>query len=608
MKRTGTLHFRLFIYYGSLITAIIFMIFCFFYLYIARTLEERAFQSIRLISSNTSSQLDDLITQMSSDSTKLLYSDTLKSMFYSTELYEQSMTSLQNQRSFNETFYSIMGPLLSVTQINIFHEDGRYISIGNYTAFSDAGTRIADNEWFQAALERDGAFYLSPPHLNEWSYYKQPVFSLYRAFSEGWGLRNDAIIEMQMDYSALGNICGTINDSQIILILNDDGALYYPALEKIEPELTYQIQNYQTHMQDLSKSGTYTTRDETTGINYMISYSRSGYSGLTVMVLENEHSLFTPIRIFRNNLMLIGLVALTFTLLISFFIARKVTVPIRRLYTSIRNLNLDTLDKTQTEYLYSSWNELELLNNSFLEMKDRLERSLEETISSKSHEIQAHMLALQSQMNPHFLYNTLTTISIMAENEGNTSIENVCNSLSDMLRYISTDDPNLVTMQEELSYTSDFLNLIKIRYKHTLTYDIHVPEDMLTILLPKMVVEPLVENCVKYAMNTPPPWKISIEGTLNNTNWQITVTDNGKGFTDEKLKELGNTFAHLDPLKDIPNLKLNGMGLINIFIRLKLQYGEAAIFKIKNLPGKGACITIGGTLSAAKAATFNEHL
>ena len=137
------------------------------------------------------------------------------------------------------------------------------------------------------------------------------------------------------------------------------------------------------------------------------------------------------------------------TLMVSYLIAQKVTVPIRRLYMSIKNLNLDTLGEHQDETLHSSLNELEVLNHSFLEMKDRLEQSLEETISSKSHEIQAKMLALQSQMNPHFLYNTLTTISIMAENGGNTDITEVCDSLSSMLRYISGDEPGLVTIQEE---------------------------------------------------------------------------------------------------------------------------------------------------------------
>ena len=277
-----------------------------------------------------------------------------------------------------------------------------------------------------------------------------------------------------------------------------------------------------------------------------------------MIVLEDEYTLFAPVRDFRNNLFMIGLLSLLVTLLVSYLIAQKVTVPIRRLYTSIKNLDLDTLGEHQDETLHSSLNELEVLNHSFLEMKDRLEQSLEETISSKSHEIQAKMLALQSQMNPHFLYNTLTTISIMAENGGNTDITEVCDSLSSMLRYISGDEPGLVTLQEEAEHTKNFLNLIKIRYGENLYYDIKIPDEMYHIRIPKMVVEPLVENCVKYAMNGLPPWHLTVTGVTTEDSWQISVRDTGTGFSPDRLAELLYTFSHLDPQKDIPNLNLNG--------------------------------------------------
>lgn len=591
MKK-GKLHIRLLIYYGCLITAIIFVIFFSFYFYVAGSLEERSAQALNVISTTVSARLDDTVKQLSKDTTRLLYSEKLKSLFYSDKLYSQSMDSLSAQRDFNNTFYEIMGPQFPASQINIFREDGHYISIGNYTAFDRAETPVKDSEWFRQALEAQGSLFLTPPHLNDWSYYHRPVFSLYRSFSPRFGKKNNAVIEIQYDYSALEDLINNMNISQQVYILDKNGNFFYPWEDNGQTPLKEQIFSCWQEIHTLESTGTFTSREKN-----IISYTNSGYTGLTVLVPESEYVLSEPVRSFRNNLIFIGLTAFLATLLVSYFIAHKVTVPVRQLYTSVQNLNLDTLGSHLEEPLSGGWDELELLNSSFLEMKSRLEQSLEEAISSKSHELQARLLALQSQMNPHFLYNTLTTISIMSENAGCTDITDACNSLSSMLRYISGDEPGLVTIRDEIMHTQDFLNLIKIRYRENIHYDIHIPKELLQISIPKMVVEPLAENCVKYAMNGPAPWGIAISGRLTDAGWEIFVQDNGKGFPKEKLEELYNTFTRLNPQKEIPNLKLNGMGLINIFIRLKLIYGEAAVFSIKNMESGGACVTIGGPLS-----------
>lgn len=600
IKQKNTLHARLFLYYGCLIVTILCVTFFSLYFYIADSLAKRSSNSLSTISLAVSSRMDDLIKQMSNNSTRILYSDDLKDLFFSDTIYGQSMDSLSSQRQFNNTFYSIMGPFLSFAQVNIFRDDGYYISIGSYTAFGNGGSKLKNEDWFQDTLKMDGPFLLASPHVNDWSYFQLPVLSLYRPFSRQFGQKNNAVIEMQIEYSSLESILENLNITQQLYILDQNGSLVYPMeLPKSAPPLSL-IRDYWEHIRTFTDPGTITSQEMGLKSQDFISYTTSEYTGFSVLVFENEKTLFAPVRVFRNNLLLIGIFSVIVTLLISYFISQKVTVPIRQLYTSIRKLNLDTLSETSGAELHSSLNELEMLNNSFLDMKDRLEQSLSETIASKSHEIQARMLALQSQMNPHFLYNTLTNIGIMAENAGNDDIAKTLDSLTSMLRYISDDEPGPVTVRDEIMHTKDFLDLIKIRFGENLHYDIQIPGEMLKIPLPKMVVEPLVENCAKYAMVNRPPWKLTILGKINGDTYQISVRDNGPGFTPEKLAELSETFSSLDPQKEIPNLKLDGMGIINIFIRLKLFYGEHMIFHIENPMEGGALITIGGLLAVRK--------
>ena len=145
-------------YYGCLITSIMFIIFYSFYFYIADSLEEQASSSLTMISSTVSARMDDLIEQMSSNSTKILYSSRLKELINSDSLYGQNMDSLSAQRAFNEAFFAIMGPQLPVSQVNIFREDGHYISAGNYTAFGNTFDNLRETDWFSKALEKTGHF------------------------------------------------------------------------------------------------------------------------------------------------------------------------------------------------------------------------------------------------------------------------------------------------------------------------------------------------------------------------------------------------------------------------------------------------------------------
>jgi len=119
---------------------------------------------------------------------------------------------------------------------------------------------------------------------------------------------------------------------------------------------------------------------------------------------------------------------------------------------------------------------------------------------------------------------------------------------------------------------------------------------MLNLNVPKLIIQPLVENCIKYGLNTEPPWKIRITGRLLSENWVVSVTDSGSGFAPEKLDEIRHKLSNSDiNSTNLPEVSHGGMGLVNIYIRMKLYYGDSTIFDLKNVPEGGAVITIGGS-------------
>ena len=141
---------------------------------------------------------------------------------------------------------------------------------------------------------------------------------------------------------------------------------------------------------------------------------------------------------------------------------------------------------------------------------------------------------------------------------------------------------------------------MKMRYEDDLIYHINIPEEMKDIRIPKLCLQLIVENSIKYATkNVRAPWIISIDGRMTGIYWEITVKDNGPGFLEDDLKEINDKIAYINQTDLLPGLEINGMGLMNIYIRFKTLYHGKHIFRVSNYAEGGALVTIGGELDLA---------
>lgn len=229
-------------------------------------------------------------------------------------------------------------------------------------------------------------------------------------------------------------------------------------------------------------------------------------------------------------------------------------------------------------------------------MQTKLQLSLEDVVSARTLAIEAKMLALQSQMNPHFLYNTLSSISILAEENENDKIIKMCADLSLLLRYISSGTYRSVRLEQEIEHTVSYINLIKVKYEERIEFFIQIDEALNQIKVPKLIIQPLVENSVKYGLEVEPPWVITVQGYIKENNWYIQVRDNGTGFTSEYLDSFHQQVKSITAENNLPDLNINGMGLLNLYTRLWLIYKESMVFSIGNCSDGGALVTIGGPM------------
>ena len=134
---------------------------------------------------------------------------------------------------------------------------------------------------------------------------------------------------------------------------------------------------------------------------------------------------------------------------------------------------------------------------------------------------------------------------------------------------------------------------MKIRYQNNLKCIVDIDDGITGVPVPKLLIQPLVENAIKYGTDCIPPWTITIKGTLTPSGWQITVSDTGNGFDDDAIKMLHSKMEECDKHPSMPELQINGLGMINVYLRWKIFAKDASIFEFGNTEDGHAYVTIG---------------
>lgn len=238
------------------------------------------------------------------------------------------------------------------------------------------------------------------------------------------------------------------------------------------------------------------------------------------------------------------------------------------------------------------FDEFSILENSINKMSEQLreliDRDYKAQITRAEQEKetnQARLLALQSQVNPHFMFNALESIRLKAMVKGESETAVMIKHMAKMFRNLIEWDNNIIKLKEEIKFLDEFLHIQNYRFGDEFSYEIEVSDQAYDCMLPKMMLQPLVENACVHGVEavTDDRW-VKLEACVEDGWLKLQVTDNGGGMTLEKLKELKEMLKGEDTAG-------KSVGLWNVYRRLILYYGEGFRFDIDSVPGKGTqCI------------------
>lgn len=453
------------------------------------------------------------------------------------------------------------------------------------------------SEWIQKALDADGKKIITRPYstyeYSKSAKYTQWMISVYRSFTNQYR-RNVGVVETAKQCkSVFKSIISYRKQNRAtaadVYVFNNDGELIYPYdiseddAAAIKPyfDLTDASQTSVALTSPLNGQTEYATRTD------------SSYTGYSYLTVQPESFILAPVYKMLQILLAVVAAFLLVSVLVSYRLSRSVVRPVKHLKHIIQRMELDTLGQEKITSYPVSVNELEELYQAFQFMSDNLKNSMTELTEAKEQEIKARNMALQTQINPHFYYNSLSSIMVLAENGDCDTVAKMCRNLSLIMRYITDTGHTTVTLADELDYVKKYLYCMKVRYQSSLNYSIDVDETLLSEEVPKLLIQPLVENAIKYGSDCAPPWNITIRSVSTDSSWKIDIMDSGPGFTEEACQRIAENLAKADKNPGLPELRINGLGTINVYLRWKLFCREEIIFEYGNTGDGHGMVSIG---------------
>lgn len=504
---------------------------------------------------------------------------------------ESAITSMRRLRGFQQFYYKRLVSLNfegEISDIYFIYPDGEVLHQGE--GIYDPSYDFTQQEWYEETVRNSERTNIVNTHRQEYNlsgrYHTQGVYngnyyiSAAKRINKLNGMEMMGVLFMDINIKKLEEMLDPLyigNDSEVWFADENGLCVYSQDREELGMKLPFSIDQYRTDSGEDSGNFTIVVND----VEKLVSYKRSSKTGWYLVSAKPTQVVISDISLLRRNIFLVSAAAFILAVLLAVSFARRFFRPVRALAGAMKEVQEGKLDIRVDVY---SEDEIGYLTNTFNHMVIRIKKLIEDNYLIRLREKDAQIEALQLQINPHFLYNTLESMSCIAYVHEVEEISIMSRALADMFRYSIRRSGSLVTVEEELNHIRNYMKIQKVRFGKKVTVDYQVEERILHCRIIPLILQPLVENSIKYGVEVKMvPVDIVIHVAYDEEQIAFIIEDNGSGIREEKRKELLRVMragAEMDVLE-----KRAHIGIVNVNSRLVYQYGEASGLHIESQEG-----------------------
>ena len=537
-----------------------------------RKAENLTVENSRQLLNQTTINLEDYLRNMRRISDAMYYT-VIKNTDIGSESLEDSM---------NLLYEANKDKLVSVA---CYTNDGK-LTEASPIATEKPGVNVKSQKWFQDAAGELENFHFSTPHVQ--NLFDDPSYRYY------WVVSLSRTVELTRNgNSMLGVLLVDMNYSSIEQLLekaNTDTSGEYVYLMAPDGEIIYHPKQNLIHMGLYEENNTEaagyedtTVKENFHGEKRLVTVKTISYTGWKLISVVPKKSFSMGMTGMRNLVVLLVALTVFAVVILNQMVSARISKPLRRLNDSVKeweagNMNPDI-------YIGGSM-EVEHLGKTLRSTVAQIRQLMDDIVVEQEEKRKSELDALQSQINPHFLYNTLDSIVWMITGERYDDAVFMITQLASLFRISLSKGKTVIKIEDEVKHARNYMNIQKIRYKNSFEVDFQIEEDILDGCIVKLVLQPLLENAIYYGMEfMDGEGEIHVRGYRKDKDVYLEVEDNGLGMPEEEAAELLNG-------KERPHKHGSGVGLVNVHSRLKLRFGEAYGLVIHSCPDEGMMVQI----------------
>ena len=441
------------------------------------------------------------------------------------------------------------------------------------------------SEWFSKAVNKKENLHFSTPHVQNLfvdpDYKYRWVVSLSRAVE----LTNNkkitsGVLLVDMNFSGIEQICKNVNvgkSGYVYLVDGEGEIIYHPRQQLIYSDLIEENNKEAANYEDGNHTETFQ------GEKRLVTIKTVGYTGWKIVgitPMADITSDYHQMSIFAVFIMFFAIFILVF---LNMFVSSRIANPIKALEKCVKKLENGVKD---VNISISGSYEIQHLGKAIRSMVNQMHTLMDNIMIEQESKRKSELDALQAQINPHFLYNTLDSIIWMIENENYDGAIIMVTALARLFRISLSKGKNIITVRDEIEHARNYLTIQNIRYKNKFTYSIEADEKTLNLASIKLIIQPLIENAIYHGMEfMGGDGEILVKTYIKENDLYIDVIDNGLGM----LQEVADTLLTNDSKVE---KKSSGIGLKNVHERIQLYFGKDYGLKIYSEPDEGTTISI----------------
>ena len=444
---------------------------------------------------------------------------------------------------------------------------------------------VIDENWFKNALLKTENLHFSTPHVQtifdgSESQYRW-VISMSRAVEITNGPYTDqGVLLIDIRYNSLERLFDGVNlgnGGYAYLISSDGEIIYHPKAQLIDSGIVKENNRESAGLKD----GNY--EEVFDGEKRIVSVKTVGYTGWKIVGVTPLDGM--SLNNIKTKLLMVFIIAFVLFILsiINSYISTRITDPIKELEKAVNEIEQGNLE---VEVRSAGSYEIQHLGTSIQSMARRIRKLMNDIVAEHESKRRSEFDTLQSQINPHFLYNTLDIIVWMIENEKQSEAVKVVTALARFFRISLSKGKSIIPVKDELEHVRNYLMIQHMRYKNKFTYDIEADEDVLELASLKLMLQPLVENAIYHGMEfMDGDGEILVRAWRREDDLYMSVSDNGLGMTQEQVEHLFQAADHTSSGRG------SGIGVKNVNERIKLYFGTGYGLEILSEPDEGTTVT-----------------